>query len=209
MEHITSPVPAELTPDSDRPNPTERPVRRLLKPSRRAMGRALGAGLLIAIVAGQVALWWQFVKLRSRLDDIAFQAELLEDASGDDAINPSVGVIQFLHSGFSITIDSLSYSPTGVTLVGEFGNPKALVLSSVTLDFTARRPRWTMRAAWERDPFALLMGGDIGSAEVAIGNVPYGKQTPFRVTIPNVRQAKDSTYVISVSLKGERYSYPL
>lgn len=84
-----------------------------------------------------------------------------------------LGVIQFLKSGFSVTLDSAEVTSTGVVLVGKFGNPKVLTLSGLTLEFQIEKPIWEVRKVWDKDRFALLFGDSltVGKAQVSIGDV--------------------------------------
>lgn len=119
-----------------------------------------------------------------------------------------LGVIQFLKSGFSVTLDSAEVTSTGVVLVGKFGNPKVLTLSGLTLEFQIEKPIWEVRKVWDKDRFALLFGDSltVGKAQVSIGDVAAGGTTHFRVAVPNIKGDLKS-YTVVVRLSGERYQY--
>lgn len=125
-----------------------------------------------------------------------------------DSISLDVGVIQFLKRGYSISLDEVVFSPSGVTLVGTIGNPYLLELSSLTLLFEVRRPYYTFREEYLDNPYSLLLNNDltVGSSQVSVGVIAPGSTAPFRAVIPNVRQPADQ-YEVTVSFSGERYKY--
>lgn len=147
-------------------------------------------------------------KLREDLKQLQWESAIRDHDRDLNTITLEVGVIQFLKDGFSITLDTLESTPTGVTLVGKFGNPKALTISSLTLEIDVEHPMWQYRAAYERNPFEFIFSDTltVGKAEAMVGDVPAGGSAEFRMVIPNVKGDLKS-YGASVTLSGERYQY--
>lgn len=164
--------------------------------------------IITGLLGTQAFLFWQVRNLREELATERFNSEVNRLNADDDVITPSVGSIQFLKSGYTVSIESLSYSSAGIQLSGLIGNPRLLNLSSLTLELTAQRPRWGRRKDWETNPFDFTFDHGFGTAEVAVGDLRYGQRAAFHAVIPNVKQEKDSSFVIKVGFKGERFAFP-
>jgi hypothetical protein len=166
------------------------------------LGSAL---LLVSLCVSGVSLFLVY-KLRSKVSDLSFSQMNSDYTHDNDLLSPDVGTIQFLHHGYSIRFDTITYSQNGLEVTGTLGNPTQLNLSSINLKLSARPWLYKSREKLEKDPFLLYTGDEIGSAQT---NVPYlfpGKTQTFSVTIPNVRQTPDG-FQIAVSFSGERYGY--
>ena len=165
----------------------------------------LVAGALIAAI-GVVAYRQQ--RLRHDLTELQWDADLRWYNSDRNTISLSVGVIQFLRNGFSVTLDSVRATGSGVELVGYFGNPKAINLSSLTVEFQVEQPMWKFRDVWNRNKIFFILSDTllIGKAQTLVGDVGAGGRAPFRVVIPDVK-GDFGQFVVAVKLSGERYQY--
>lgn len=163
------------------------------------------------IVGGSIVfLWLRIRKVEADLLQVRWESAMDDHNRLSHEVNLDVGVIQFIAGGYSITLDSVTYEPNGVTLVGRLGNQNALQISSLTLNLEVRRQFWK-----RHDEFVRTRGGfdfyfsdstSIGKAQVALGQLPAGAQIAFRASIPNVKQTQEK-YALDVGFTGERYSY--
>jgi hypothetical protein len=148
-------------------------------------------------------------KLQSDLEEARWDAQIAEHERTTKRGTLSVGVIQMLDGGYSLTLDSIGYGADGVTLVGKLGNRNAFNLSSLTLNLQVCRNFYMRRDEYlHGNPFDFMLGDSstIGKAQVAIGDLFSGTEAPFRVTVPNVRQNGEE-YELEVAFTGERYGY--
>ncbi len=137
---------------------------------------------------------------------------LSDQRQSGNLISPTVGKIQFLKRGFSIQLESVDYDQNGIALTGFVGNPTSLLVTNLTLVFTARKPLRLSKDAYLKQRHGMeashFPGGDvIGSGQTKpIAALMSGTRAPFAVTIPNVKQSSDGLD-LTVSFSGERYSY--
>jgi hypothetical protein len=167
--------------------------------------RAILVAVLFLLVG---ALGYELHKLRQANDQLRWESALRDHARDRSVVTPDVGVIQFLTNGYSVKLDTVESTAAGIILAGEFGNPKAITLSSVTLAFEVEKPMWKFRDAFLENEYGFLFSDtlDVGKAQAIVGDVPVGGTARFRVVIPNVKgDLKD--YQVAVSLTGERYQY--
>lgn len=166
--------------------------------------------LVVALQSGIIVIGLRrFNSFTAKVRNYEFSQDVDEYDNGTDFISDSVGVIQFLRHGYSITLDSAHYSQDGLTLTGKLGNPTQLWLSSLTLNFSVRPYASDLRKLWDKDgSFAFWDTSEfeIGEAQADVGYLPAGSTVAFSVTIPNVKQTSKSTQ-IAVWFSGERYSY--
>jgi len=167
--------------------------------------------LIIALMALSFSLWTAYTT-RKAIDELEWADAVASDNASGNRILPDVGTMQFLKSGYSIELESVTYNADGLHMSGYIGNPTNLWLSNVTIEFTARHPFYSARAAFMKgspnsaDKFLFSPEG-IGKAQTnPISSLMPGRREPFEVTIPNVKQTKNGVD-IRVSLIGERYSY--
>jgi hypothetical protein len=120
----------------------------------------------------------------------------------------NVGVIQFLNTGYSISLDSVSYQPDGVRLVGKVGNPKWINVGNLTLTFRVNKSYRDSREAFLRswDWQKLKDSLQVASAQVSVGSLVAGTTAPFKVVLPNIKQTGQK-YDFTVTFAGERYGY--
>jgi hypothetical protein len=133
----------------------------------------------------------------------------------EDSVVPQVGIIQFMRTGLSVTLNSANYTTNGLELTGELGNARNVNISSITLHVTARHPMYSLREkylagqdlSYTIQGNNLVLGGaEIGNGQTAVGDLAPGRKQFFSVTIPNVKQT-DEQPDLHVYLSGERYSY--
>jgi hypothetical protein len=163
---------------------------------------------VIVLVASLNALeLWQIQSLRKRVSNTEW-SDAYETKAQEDSITPEVGVIQFLKRGYSIEIDSASYTADGLKLHGFVGNPLNLTVSNLSLKFSVTKPLYAYRDDFAKDEWILIVGPPpIGEAQTSpIYSLIPRERAPFDVTIPNVKQTKDGIQ-IHVSFSGERYTY--
>jgi hypothetical protein len=168
----------------------------------------------MALALGTGSLSLQIIqdrKLESRLQELEWANEVREQDSYLDAVEPSVGTIQFLRRGYTIELTKVNYTPGGLDLAGFIGNPTQILISSLTLEFTVQNSRSDQREKFFRDKspfrFFALLGEPIGKAQApTIDILPPGGRQPFQVTIPNVRQTQEG-FQLTVAFSGDRYSY--
>jgi hypothetical protein len=117
-------------------------------------------------------------------------------------------VIQFLNTGYSLSLDSVSYQPDGVRLVGKVGNPKSINVGSLTLTFRVNKSYREAREAFlnSNDWPKLKDSLQVASAQVSVGTLIGGSTAPFKVVLPNVKQTGQK-YDYTVWFSGERYWY--
>jgi len=164
---------------------------------------------LLALVSLSVSGYcaWKLHELTGKLDDLSFQQTASDYGYDNDLLTPDVGTIQFMRKGYSITFDSVSYTPSGLEVTGTVGNPTQLTLSSLNLKLSARPFLYKNRDKVLEDPFFLWSeAGEIGSGQTTVGYLGSGKTALFKMTIPNVKQTSDGIQIVA-SFSGERYSY--
>ena len=172
--------------------------------------------LVLLCLALVILLWFKELQyerlIKEDLDNLDWRMAVASYDRGD-VISTEVGVIQFLKRGYSIAFDSAQYIQDGLVLTGRVGNPTNLLISTLTLDFTARCPIYTAREKYLRSKMRFLYAlyknfepDIIGKAQVSVGILGPGSTAGFRVTIPNVKQTSEATELL-VSFSGERYSY--
>lgn len=189
---------------------TKEPEPQTPKKAARKRNFFLVSGVLILVIAG-VALsgysLWSVHKLSSKIDDISFSQTSSNYSHDNDLLSSDIGIIQFMHRGYTITFNSITYGQNGLQVTGTIGNPTELSLSSLTLKLSARPYLYKVRDKIEKDPFFLWGNAmEIGSGETSIGYLGAGKTEVFSMTIPNVKQTPDG-FEIAASFSGERYSY--
>lgn len=74
-------------------------------------------------------------------------------------ISPTVGTIQFLKNGLSISLEAVQYRADGLYLRGELGNTRVVTISNVTLKVKAHPPLYEMA---KRGGELLIEDGFIG-----------------------------------------------
>jgi len=143
----------------------------------------------------------------ARIDDENLSQTVSDFNQNNDLLSPDIGVIQFMHRGYSVTFDSLTYGQNGLEVTGTVGNATNVTLSSVTLKLSARPFLYKLKEKIMKSPF-YLYGNDyeIGSGQANIGFLFPGKTAVFSMTIPNVKQSPDG-FQIAASFTGERYSF--
>ena len=173
------------------------------------MKKSLWAVLTLAILVIAITSYcvWSTFKLKHEFDDLSFQQTSSDYSHDNDLLSPDVGSIQFLHRGYTITFNSLTYAPGGLEVTGTIGNPTQLNISSLNLKLSARPFLYKNRNAIIKDPWFMFGGaGEIGSGQTTILYLPAGKTASFSMTIPNVKQTSDG-FQIAALFSGERYSY--
>ena len=133
----------------------------------------------------------------------------IADANQDlDPVQPTVGVIQFMKNGFSISFDTAEYSPAGLHLTGTVGNPKNVIVSSMTLKIEAWRPAYLERGNQKFDWFAFFSRKPVAVGQATVGYIPPGSEGRFGLTLATLTQAKSDSVQLSAGFTGERYVYP-
>ena len=161
----------------------------------------------VFLVAGVLGLGFMTFRLRTEVNDLGWRLSLeqTKDMHGS-VIASDVGNIQFIKGEYSIKLDSVERTSTGLRFVGVVGNPFLRPVSTLTLHFEAAEPRYKLRSAYDKEGFlGLFWRTPESKAEVSVGNLPSGSTAPFAVTLPDVKNP-DSTE-ISVRFTGERYGY--
>jgi hypothetical protein len=168
-------------------------------------GSALSLVIVSLLVSGYCA--WKLRDLSAKFDDLSFEHVASDYGYDNDLLTPNVGTIQFMHKGYTVTFDTVSYTPGGLDVTGTLGNPTQLTLSSINLKLSARQYLFKNREKILKDPFFLYGDtGDIGSGQTAITYLGPGKTATFAMTIPNVKQTSEGIQIVA-SFSGERYSY--
>jgi hypothetical protein len=153
--------------------------------------------------------WQQSRTSNMMMEDILFGQFVHYEAEGDDYVKPVVSDIQFFHDGYSMQFDTVEYTPKGLFLSGEIGNPNQYRVKNLTLNFVARPQAAKVRQKWDKSDKNFVVWPpewDIGSAQINIGDLEAGHAGKFRVTIPNVKDKSDPIR-IAVLFSGERYVY--
>ena len=163
---------------------------------------------VLANVAWLVGLTYRQHQLRDDLENQKWIAAIA-DANQEqlDPVQPTVGVIQFLKSGYSITFDTVDYTPAGLRLTGQIGNPKSLSLSGLTLKIDAYRPAYQVRTEKKVDVFDLYLRKPLAVGQASVGYLLSGGQERFGLTLASLVQTKSDSVQLSVSFTGARYSY--
>jgi len=182
--------------------------------------RKLFIGLIVLtllIVASTVSLFlvfrWKARAIEETQEKIRFAQFVTIYEYGTDFVRPEVNTIQFLRrrGGYSILLDKVEYTPSGLVLTGKIGNPTQFWISSLALNFTARPTPSKIRDKWvaAKMPTARWVDDwNIGTAQTTVGDLNPGSTASFTVTIPNVKQTSDEVQV-AVWFSGERYHYLL
>jgi hypothetical protein len=171
---------------------------------------------LVALALALCAITLQIVqvrKLEARVQELEWSDRVEGEDAYFDTVEPSVGTIQFLRHGYSVEFTKVNYTPVGLVLSGFIGNPSQIWISTLTLEFTASRPRSALRTEYfrkrYRGRFFFLPEQSIGTAQAeTIDILPPGQRQPFHVTIPNVKQTREG-FQLTVAFSGERYTYGL
>jgi hypothetical protein len=122
---------------------------------------------------------------------------------------PVVNVIQFFHDGYSLQFDKVQYTPQGLLLSGEIGNPNQFSITNLSLTFAIRPYPEKIRDKWAQAGGNMIEWSpdwDLGRGRITIGDVKPGQTARFNLTIPNVKQTSDPVRV-AVLFSGEHYSY--
>jgi hypothetical protein len=152
-------------------------------------------------------LGWAVHSLTNKVNDLGFGQTVSDYNHDNDLLTPEVGTIQFLHRGYTITFNSVRYTPSGLELTGTIGNPTQLTLSGINLKLAARPYPYQVKDKVLKNEIYLLFGEiDIGSGQTSIERLIPGGTALFSMTIPNVKQTSDSIQ-IAASFSNERYSY--
>ena len=163
---------------------------------------------------------WEIYRIRAlegEIIDVQWNRASDQMEKGD-SITPNVGVIQFIKgNSFSITLDKVAYTQSGLYLKGTIGNATNLNLSNLTLTFAATKQIYEMRGDFDkadkqtRATFYWLGSPEIGSAQsTTIATLIGGGTQNFEVTIPNVRQTPNGvriTVVFSGNVTPISFSY--
>lgn len=169
----------------------------------------------LVIVAATVSLFlvfrWKAKAIEETQEKIRFAQFVTIYEYGRDFVRPEVNTIQFLrrHGGYSILLDKVEYTPSGLVLTGKIGNPTQLWISSLALNFSARPTPSKIRDKWVAAKMPAAQWADdwnIGNAQTTVGDLNPGSTASFTVTIPNVKQTSDEIQV-AVWFSGERYHY--
>lgn len=161
-----------------------------------------GVSLLLSAVCA-----WGLYRINGKLDDLSFQQTSSDYSHDNDLLSPDIGVIQFMHRGYSIRFDTLTYTASGLEITGTIGNPNQITVSSLNLKLSARPFLYKNRDKIVKDPFFMFNGeGEIGSGQATISYLMPGRTDTFTMTIPNVKQTPDGFQILA-SFSGERYSY--
>ena len=169
----------------------------------------LGGVSILCLASVWIWSWQQSRTLNRMMDDILFGQFVHYEAEGDDYVKPTVTAIQFFHDGYSIQFDKVEYTPKGLFLSGEIGNPNQYRVSNLNLNFAARPDADKVRNKWDASSKSFVVWPpewDIGSAQARIGDLGPGQAAKFSVTIPNVKEKSDQIR-IAVLFSGEHYTY--
>ena len=148
--------------------------------------------------------------LSSTRQDIIFGRFIHYDYDSDDYVAPLVNAIQFFHDGYSLQFDKVEYTPAGLLLSGEIGNPNQFHIRDLNLTFAVRPYPEKIRVKWARagsNLIGLSPDWDLGRARTAVGDLRPGQTAGFSVTVPNIKQSSDPMR-IAVLFSGEHYIYP-
>jgi hypothetical protein len=169
----------------------------------------LGGACILCFILVGIRMGEQSKALSRMTDDVIFGRFVHYEAESDDYVKPIVNAIQFFHDGYSMQFDKVEYTPQGLLLSGEIGNPNTYRVSNLDLNFAARPDAAKVRDKWDKGDknFAVWPPEwDIGSARTHIGDLEPGHTARFNVTIPNVKEKSDQIR-IAVLFSGERYVY--
>jgi len=154
--------------------------------------------------------WRQSRALSSTRQDINFGRFIHYDYDSDDYVAPVVNAIQFFHDGYSLQFEKVEYTPAGLLLSGEIGNPNQFRILNLNLTFAVRPYPEKIRDKWARaggNLFGWSPDWDLGRAQTLVGDLGPGQTAKFSVTVPNVKPALDPIR-IAVLFSRERYLYP-
>lgn len=153
-------------------------------------------------------LFWRKSKsFDQALLDARFDQFVTDYNDSNDFVQPTVGSIQFLRHGYSISFDHVEYTQNGLVLSGRVGNATQLWISSLALNFSARPYPYKIKDKFAKETFPWWPEDwNIGSAQTSVGVLNPGSTASFTTTIPNVKQTADGME-IAVSFSGERYQY--
>lgn len=177
------------------------------------LGWALGGFALLCIIGFAVVsvlIWHQSVVLTRTRTDILFGSFVHYDYDTDDYVAPVVNAIQFFHDGYSLQFNKLEYTPEGLLLSGEIGNPNQFRILHLNLTFAVRPFPEKIKEKWVQsgtNVFGWSPQWDLGRATTNVGDLPPGRIATFTVTVPGVKQTSDPIR-IAVLFSGEHYIYP-
>jgi hypothetical protein len=175
--------------------------------------------IVIAFLVVAVGAIYNQNKTEKALEDIVTLSDLrqmgwnvaLDRHKEANIITNSVGVIQFLENGFSISLDSAEWKTEGLELTGRLGNSTNLQVSSLTLKIIAQRSINTLKEEFFNSEFTypaylFYVLDQIGTGQTSIGTIERGGTASFKITVPNVKPS-DKDLVYKVVFTGERYAY--
>lgn len=170
----------------------------------------LAAFFLVCVsVLGWLA-WRQSRSLSTTRQDMIFGRFVHYDYDSDDYVAPVLNTIQFFHDGYSLQFTKVEYTPAGLLLSGEIGNPNQFRILDLTLTFAVRPYPEKIRDKWAQSGgklFGWSPDWDLGRSQTHIGDLDQGQTAKFNVTIPNMKQTSDPIR-IAVLFSGEHYMYP-
>ena len=170
----------------------------------------VAACLVVCIFVFGLFAWHDSRSLSSTRQDIIFGRFVHYDYDSDDYVAPVVNAMQFFHDGYSLQFDKVEYTPAGLLLSGEMGNPNQFRIRDLNLTFAIRPYPEKIRDKWARAGGNLIGWSpdwDLGRAQTAVGDLGPGQTAKFSVTVPNIRQSSDLIR-IAVLFSGEHYIYP-
>ena len=184
-------------------------LRRRIKQLSWAVAGFVAFFLICVSLLGLFA-WRQSRALSSTRQDMLFGRFVHYDYDSDDYVAPIVNTIQFFHDGYSLQFTKVEYTPAGLSLSGEIGNPNQFRILNLTLTFAVRPYPEKIRNKWVQAGDNLVEWSpewDLGRAQAAIGDLAQGQTARFNVTIPNIKRTVDPVR-IAVLFSGEHYMYP-
>jgi hypothetical protein len=182
---------------------------RRIKQLSRALA-ILAAFLVLCIALLGFFAWHQSRALGSTRQDILFGRFEHYDYDSDDYVAPVVNAIQFFHDGYSLQFEKVEYTPAGLLLSGEIGNPNQFRILSLNLTFAVRPYPDKIRKKWAQAGGRLVGWSpdwDLGRAQTSVGDLGPGQTARFRLIVPNIKQDLDPIR-IAVLFSGEHYIYP-
>lgn len=156
-----------------------------------------------------ISSWQEHRTLSKTDDDIMFSQFSNYDYDSDDYVAPVTNTIQFFHNGYSMQFDKVEFTPNGLFVSGEIGNPNQFRITNLTLTFAARPFPTKIREKWAqagRTTNGWSPDWDLGRERITIENLEAGQVAQFNLTIPNVKKNPDPLR-IAVLFSGEHYVY--
>jgi hypothetical protein len=170
----------------------------------------MGAFLLVCVAVLGFFVWHQSRALGTTRQDILFGRFEHYDYDSDDYVAPVVNAIQFFHDGYSLQFEKVEYTPAGLLLSGEIGNPNQFRILGLNLIFAVRPYPEKIWDKWAQAGGHLVGWSpdwDLGRGQTSVGDLGPGQTARFSVTVPGVKHASDPIR-IAVLFSGERYIYP-